>query len=172
MMLGLLSDTHGQAQRCAAALRFLKARGATHFVHCGDVGGDGVFEILAGEPVWFAWGNMDDPSPSRIRYLSALGLSAPADVPARFEFGGRRCLLCHGHEPWFAHLPAELNADYLFHGHTHRIRDERAHGARIINPGALHRAAIYTVATLDVTRDALTFWNLSAALTTGAVEPL
>ena len=27
--------------------------------------------------------------------------------------------------------------EYIFHGHTHRRRDEVVHGTRIINPGAL-----------------------------------
>jgi predicted phosphodiesterase len=39
-------------------------------------------------------------------------------------------------------------ADYLIHGHTHELRDERTAGTRIINHGALHRAPRFTVATL------------------------
>ena len=36
-------------------------------------------------------------------------------------------------------------------------RDERIAGTRIINHGALHRAAEYSVATLDLASDTLAF---------------
>jgi putative phosphoesterase len=47
--------------------------------------------------------------------------------------------------------------DYVFHGHTHRRDDYREAGMRIINPGALHRAAVKTVALLDLSTDDLRF---------------
>jgi predicted phosphodiesterase len=37
----------------------------------------------------------------------------------------------------------------LLQGHTHVRADERVGTVRVINPGALHRAAQKTVATLD-----------------------
>lgn len=39
---------------------------------------------------------------------------------------------------------------YLFHGHTHQRRDEQIGPTRVINPGALHRAAVKTFAVLDL----------------------
>jgi predicted phosphodiesterase len=45
--------------------------------------------------------------------------------------------------------------DYLLHGHSHEVRDERVGRTRIINPGALCRAARYTAAILDPDADAL-----------------
>jgi hypothetical protein len=45
--------------------------------------------------------------------------------------------------------------DYLCHGHTHVVRDERIGQTRVINPGALFRAARYTVALLDMAADRL-----------------
>jgi predicted phosphodiesterase len=44
-------------------------------------------------------------------------------------------------------------ADYLLHGHTHVTRDERVGKTRLINPGALFRAARYTAAVLDPSSD-------------------
>jgi predicted phosphodiesterase len=46
-------------------------------------------------------------------------------------------------------------ADYLLHGHTHELRDERIGRTRMINPGALFRAARYTAALLDPRADRL-----------------
>ena len=41
--------------------------------------------------------------------------------------------------------------------YPHLRRDERVGRTRIINPGALHRAKQYTVATLDLSCDKLEF---------------
>jgi predicted phosphodiesterase len=51
--------------------------------------------------------------------------------------------------------------DYLFFGHTHVPQDERERGTRLINPGALHRAAEYTVALLDLATDELRFLEVA-----------
>ena len=48
----------------------------------------------------------------------------------------------------------------VVYGHTHEKRDEVVHNTRCINPGALHRAPVYTVAVLDTEDDTLTFYEL------------
>ena len=50
-----------------------------------------------------------------------------------------------------------LQPDYLLFGHSHHATDERDGVTRCINPGALSRAAQYTVALLDLETDALQF---------------
>jgi predicted phosphodiesterase len=47
-----------------------------------------------------------------------------------------------------ARLEAE-RPDYLFSGHTHKALDIHRGPTRCINPGALHRAATWTVALLE-----------------------
>jgi hypothetical protein len=156
MILGILSDTHGQYERAARAIALLKDAGAEAFVHCGDVGGDDVFARFAGERLWFVWGNCDHPSRSELAYVRSLGLTPPEEVPLPIELEGRRIAVFHGHEPELDRFqPAGF--DYLLHGHTHVRRDERVDGVRIINPGALHRAREYSVATLDLAADVLAF---------------
>lgn len=156
MILGILSDTHGQHERAGRALALLKAAGAEALIHCGDVGGDEVFAHFAGERFWFVWGNCDHPSPVLVAYVRSIGLTPPEAAPLRIELEGRQIAVFHGHEPELQRFqPAGV--DYLLHGHTHVRRDERADGVRIINPGALHRAREYTVATLDLASDALEF---------------
>ena len=67
----------------------------------------------------------------------------------------------HGHEPAFHSWSKSMaNPDYIFHGHTHIQRDERVRSTRIINPGALHRASHYTVATLHLSTDQLTYHTI------------
>jgi predicted phosphodiesterase len=47
--------------------------------------------------------------------------------------------------------------DYLLSGHSHIASDARTGPTRRINPGALHRAAEFTVALLDLEEDILRF---------------
>lgn len=171
MILGILSDTHGQHRRTAAALQMLRQLGAEAFVHCGDVGGAAVFELFAGLPTWFVWGNTDFPDETLQRYVASLGITVPHSIPARIEVDGCSIAVYHGHEAQFTRLTrqieqrnlttfSELTAgwNYILFGHTHRPADTRLDPVRLINPGAVQRARPPTVATLDLARDALKFW--------------
>jgi predicted phosphodiesterase len=71
--------------------------------------------------------------------------------------GGRKLAFTHGHLPRLVQEAMQTGADYLLHGHTHEVRDERICGVRVINPGALFRAARYTAALLDPEADRLEF---------------
>lgn len=156
MILGILSDSHGDAVRTARAVKLLDEERAEAFVHCGDVGGEAVLNELTGLKAWFVWGNCDCPDASLERYVRSLNLPIPDGVPLRLELDGKRIAVFHGHEREMDHFdPAEF--DYVLHGHTHLCRDERVGQTRIINPGALHRAKEHTVATLDLSSDALAF---------------
>lgn len=173
MILGILSDTHGRQQRTARAIRILRGLGAEAFVHCGDIGGVDVLAEFAGLRTWFVWGNIDVLDPTLARYAESLGLQPPEEIPTRIELGGRSLAVYHGHEPHFTRLLRQIErcdfgaftglvngADYVLYGHTHTAADARFEGVRMINPGALQRVAVHTVATLDLARDELAFWEV------------
>jgi uncharacterized protein len=155
MKIGIMSDSHGRVQRVRDALVVLDAAGAEAIVHCGDVGGSAVLEELVDRRCWFVWGNTDYPDPAWRAEVEALGLPWP-DGPAEFTVAGRRIAVYHGHEPGFEAAIRSGKVDYLLHGHSHRQADYRVGRTRVINPGALHRAAVPTVAVLDVVGDDLT----------------
>jgi hypothetical protein len=157
MKIGILSDSHGRHLAVRHALAALESLGAEAFVHCGDVGGMAVFDELAGRAVHFVWGNTDVPDAVLEGYVEDLGLTLP-NVPLSLTLGGKRIAVCHGHERCFERVILAAEHDYLFCGHTHERCDRRENGMRIINPGALHRARIKTVATLDLSTDELTFY--------------
>lgn len=161
MVLGILSDSHGRVERVRRALALLEASGADCFVHCGDVGGMAVFDEFVGRTVHFVWGNTDDPNPGLIAYVQTVGLTVPRTVPLELDLQERRIQVFHGHEPEMRQALARPRADYILHGHTHAAADERIGHTRIINPGALHRARVYTVATLDLVSDVLRFHELA-----------
>lgn len=157
MKLGILSDSHGRREPVEQALTLLNREGAEAFVHCGDVGGLDVVEAFVGRTAWFVWGNTDMPSPSWRAAFEAYGLPWP-DGPLTIDLGGKRFGVFHGHEPEFRKAISINNGfDYVLHGHTHQQRDERIAHLRIINPGALHRATVKTVALLDIDPDELQF---------------
>jgi hypothetical protein len=170
VILGILSDTHGRRQRTAEALRILRAAGAEAVVHCGDMGDEGLIEEFAGWRAWLVRGNCDRAHPAVSALAGSLGLTLAHQVPLLIRLDGRVLAVFHGHEPQFARverfletgnppsLGGELrDCDYILHGHTHQRRDEQVGRVRIINPGALHRASVYTVATLDLRTDRVEF---------------
>ena len=90
----------------------------------------------------------------------------------RLELGGKSLVVFHGHEPEFQRLVelAEAGeyerlaesaaADYVLFGHAHVPFDERFGRVRIVSPGAVQRARQRSVATLDLSRDELRFWEV------------
>jgi len=137
--------------------------GVSHIIHCGDVGSPEVFDEMLGRPCTFVWGNMDFPNDELLTYARALGLPIPDEIPTKLELDGKRIAVFHGHEPGFHDALRHLDVDYILHGHSHVACDERLDGKRIINPGALYRAARKTVATLDTKTDRLTFHEVRGA---------
>lgn len=164
MLIGILSDSHGDAAATGAAVRLLEQLGAVHLVHCGDLCGEQVLDELAGHRCTFVWGNCDLPGPTLRRYVQRLGLPWP-EAPVILEFDGKRIAVFHGHERMFAAAADRDDLDYVLYGHTHKYADRRIGRIRFINPGALYRARIKTVALLNLKTDQLEFLRLE----TGAV---
>ena len=156
MLVGILSDSHGDARMTARAIDLLEERGASKLFHCGDLCGEAVLDALVGHDCTFVWGNCDTVSPLLTRYVRQIGLTPP-EPPVRLVLCGKTIAVYHGHERDFATVAQKGGCDYLFYGHTHRYHDQRVNGCRAINPGALYRAAVHTVALLDVERDDLQF---------------
>lgn len=153
MIIGLLSDTHGHAARTVEALRILREGGADHLIHCGDLGGEEVLNLLFeqqenGLPVTAVPGNVDEWEPDLMLYAKKLGIPLPR--LQRLELDGKNLAVHHGHDPKIMEtLVADPDLDLLFTGHTHVAKDEIHEGVRIINPGAVYRANPPGVSTFD-----------------------
>ena len=165
MLVGILSDSHGQHLVVRQALALFDKLGVSQIIHCGDVGGQGVFDEFVGRRVSFVWGNMDSPDSGLLAYLNTVGIVAPSKAPVRLELDGKTFAVFHGHERSFNRAVRTLDVDYILHGHTHTPRDERVKGKRIINPGALHHVRRKTVAILDTATGDLTFHEV------GRIQP-
>jgi putative phosphoesterase len=165
MKLGLLSDTHGHLERTERALSLLHEQGAEHFIHCGDIGSDLVLDLLLGvtadgTPLTVVPGNVDEWDPGFMRYARSLGFTlSPIE---RISLHDRTFAVHHGHQSHsLQQLLTDPDVEILFTGHTHIARDEQVGHVRVINPGAVYRASIPSVAVLDTgIGDALTYLEL------------
>ena len=157
MIVGILSDTHDRVETMALGLEVLRKLGAQFFIHCGDIGSESALDLLAGLPAAFVWGNTDWDRLALQRYAESIRVSCYGAF-GELELGGKLFAVLHGDDARLkARVLSEQRHDYLLQGHTHIQEDRRVGRVRIINPGALHRAAEKTVAALDTERDDLRF---------------
>ena len=160
--IGLLSDSHGRAETTARAVAVLIEHGVDMLIHLGDVGGTRVIDELltvnaAGDPVpaRLVFGNCDWDAADLDPYARSLGVSVDAPV-GELDLPAGRLIYQHGHLDNQMRFALASEPAWLCHGHTHEVRDERVGPTRVINPGALFRAARYTVAVLETESDRLT----------------
>lgn len=146
----------------------LLTHGAELLLHLGDVGTVEVIDALAvARPgsdrqieSHVVFGNTDWDADSLDAYAHDLGVAV--DHPAgRLGVEGGELVFCHGHEPQVIADALARRVRYLCHGHTHRTLDVRRGPTRVINPGALFRARLYTVAVLDTADDTLEFYPVA-----------
>jgi predicted phosphodiesterase len=123
-----------------------------------------MLELFIGLPLHFVFGNNEYDLAALRSKARATSVRCHEQV-GELEFGGKRVALLHGHEHGtLQRLVRAGQHDYIIHGHTHVRRDERVKTAggstRLVNPGALHRARVKSVALLDVATDRLEFLEL------------
>jgi putative phosphoesterase len=162
MLIGVLSDTHGRVDTTKAAVDLLQRRGVRHLVHCGDVGSTRVLDLMVGTPSAFVWGNCDYDQQTLQGYASVMGINCCGAI-GRLTFDGKIVSVMHGDD--HRRMQSILNSqdsDYLFHGHSHVRSDHRVGRVHVVNPGALHRATIKTVALVDTASDDVEFLEVAA----------
>jgi hypothetical protein len=137
MRIALVSDTHDDLRALNRALDVLQAEEIDVLLHCGDLCGPAIIEALSAFDTWIARGNMDRHPELAPTARELIGPGRLADRH-RLTLGGRSTTLVHGHrEAELRRLIGSGERAYVFHGHTHRRRDERIGPTRVINPGAL-----------------------------------
>ena len=152
MLIGILSDSHGDANTTARAVAALVAHGSEMLLHLGDIGCDEVIDELTGHKTRIVFGNCDWEIDALTRYAELVGVAVDHPL-GMIEVERKRIAFTHGDDAALMQRAVDEGMDYLFHGHTHEVTDVRVGTTRVINPGALHRAARYTCALLDPVRD-------------------
>jgi len=163
MVLGILSDTHDRVEAMAEGMRLLREAGAAYCIHCGDVGSERVLDHLAGIPSAFVFGNTDWDTRGLQRYAEQIDVRCLGHY-GTLDLAGRQIAVTHGDDnARLKQVLDEQQHDYLLLGHSHIAGEKRVGRTRIINPGALHRAKVKTVALLDLETDALKWIELAAS---------
>jgi len=152
VLLGVVSDTHGNVANARAAVRMLESFGVGAVLHCGDIGSEAIVPLFAAWPTHFVFGNVDGG-------LLAAGLAAAIEKVGMtcdgrfgsFELAGTKIALLHGDDGRLLDETIEAAQHQLVcHGHTHLPRLEKVGPTLVLNPGALYRAAKHTIATIEL----------------------
>ena len=150
MLLGVVSDTHGQLDQTRRAMRMLESLAPDVVIHCGDIGSARVVELFRPWNMHYVFGNVDRHEAE----LRTAILSAGHQCHGRFgelELAGRRIAFLHSDdERRFRETTTADQYDLVCYGHTHHAEQHRAGKALILNPGAIHRANPHSIAVVDL----------------------
>ena len=150
MRIGVVSDTHGHADRAQNAVRMLETLGVDVVLHCGDIGTIDVVRQFDQWPTHFVFGNCDANLDAFAAEIDAAGHTCHGWF-GELELAGARIALLHGHrEDEFRH--ATTNPDYhlVCYGHTHVAAQDQIDGKLLLNPGALYRANPPSLAVVEL----------------------
>lgn len=141
MIIGIISDTHGNVSGWRQALEIFHRENVDLILHCGDI-----LETFAREssplrtalnacplPILAVTGNMDAPHDLEL-------LDFPVVPLALIQDGPTRIVAVHGDRlagPAGAYRQAErLGARVFVRGHTHVPQMEKVRGIYMLNPGS------------------------------------
>lgn len=150
--LGVLGDTHGQAEFLLPALEILASQQVDAVLHCGDIGSTQIVRLLSRWPTHYVLGNCDydRDAPKLAAAMEGLGHTLHGRF-ADLTLGGRRIALLHGDDTRrLLEVVEGGEFDLVCSGHTHVASCQRRGGTVVLNPGALYRANPHTIAIVDL----------------------
>lgn len=150
MLLGVVSDTHGDLERTRAAVRLLASFEVSEVLHCGDIDTPEIIGLFAPWPTHFVFGNCDhDPGALRA-VIEAAGQTCHNRFGS-LEIDGLPVAFLHGDD---SRLLRSTIADgkwkLVCHGHTHLVRQQWEQDTLVLNPGAVHRANPHSIAVVEL----------------------
>lgn len=161
-MICVLSDTHENVPAITEAVKQIKALNPTLVIHCGDIISPPTLPLYEGLPMRFIFGNNDGEKAGLRKQAKELGFGEIDDT-LELEIAGKKLFAYHGTDP--SRLAKYINSqkyDYLFYGHTHSQDDHMEGATRVINPGALSFAKIYSFAKLEISEGYPEFIEIEA----------
>ena len=97
MLVGVVSDTHGQVAFTREAIRVLEGFAPGAVIHCGDIGSPEIVPLFAPWPTHFVLGNVDEGRDDIAQAISAAGQTNHG-VWGQLEMAGRKIAFLHGHD--------------------------------------------------------------------------
>ena len=154
MLIGIVSDTHGQVDLTRQAVRIFESLAVELVIHCGDVGPAALVQLFEPWPTHFVLGNCDDPYS-----LPAAIESAEQTCHDRFgslELEGKKIAFLHGDDHVLLRTTVHDGCwDLVCYGHVHLAGASLVGQTLVLNPGALCRSdhpsvAVVRLPSLDV----------------------
>ncbi len=137
-LIGLISDTHNEGYPLQKALKIFHQEVVTLIIHCGDLTTAEMTQYFDDLRVIYVSGNADQASDEIQHALLAQNPSSYSGKWFGGEIEGQWIAAIHGEDVQaLTKLIQSGKYAYVFHGHTHKRRDERINRTRVINPGAL-----------------------------------
>ena len=152
MRIGVVSDTHGNLSNTQAAVRLLSSLDVEAVLHCGDIGTVEVIETIGtlDKPTHFVVGNTDYQPQVLAKAIEQCGMSYH-DLFADLTLCGTRIALLHSHDQrQFAQVQSSGEYQLVCYGHTHVKKIAQVGDTVVLNPGALHRASVHSLAIVEL----------------------
>ena len=162
MQVGIVSDTHDNAEQVDAAVELFEDHAVEAVIHCGDFvapfsvtpfDGDWSFYAVRGnnDGEWAVKSTVDDFG----TYFGEMG---------ELTIDGNEIAVYHGTSGAIVDALVECGSyDYVCHGHTHERGTEEYEGTVRVNPGGISIPPApepFSVATLETETGELTFHEL------------
>ncbi len=167
MIIGLISDSHGNIRKLASALEMLAKKQVQAIVHCGDICCLESVKLLGSQdiPTWLVAGNMDHPLVELQKLAEASNVVFSYKTVEMPLDEGEYLVATHGNDEKLLHdLIGGRQFPYVCHGHTHRIGNQQLGKTRVICPGALkgpRHPRFATAAVLDTAQEKVEFYDIS-----------
>lgn len=162
--IAILSDTHDNLANLNLALDILRQEDIQTIIHCGDLTNPDTAWHFYDFRVIHTTGNGDQFSGEIRNILQEMNPGNFSGPVHEGEIDGIRFAATHGHILGKAESLARSGQfKYVFHGHTHRRRQEMIGDCMVINPGALGglKPESRSFALLDLSTNRLTIRELS-----------
>jgi putative phosphoesterase len=136
MLIGIMSDSHGNMAAIGKAVDFFNERAIEHLYHAGDIDSPDTFAEFRrlSCPMTLVFGNCDSERRSFREKFRGKGVFH--GQKHSFNINEKKILMMH--EPRDLERLAETGCyDCIIYGHTHRIDARLVRGTLIINPGEI-----------------------------------
>lgn len=154
MLLGIISDTHDHSKRTARAIKLFSEARVEAIAHCGDICEPGILALFADIPTYYVMGNNDYHPEMQAAAVQMPNLTYLGEGGI-IKLANKKLAITHGHLNRVVRELLMQQPDYLLSGHTHVAHHEIIQDVTCINPGALHRVAQYSIATLNLATNEL-----------------
>lgn len=150
MRIGVISDTHDRVERTRPAIDVFLAEGVERVLHCGDIGSRFIVELFDRWETHFVFGNTDYEQRALRECMEVAGHVCHGRY-GEVTWAQRRIALLHGDDfkQWQQAI-ASQQFQMVCSGHTHQRSIETIGQTLVLNPGAIERVAVPSVAIVDL----------------------